>query len=480
MNTTPRLASETRCDDRISNSNVRSNPLKFRPAILNAISTSLALLRLNTLNFRSALACILLASFYQSAAAVEPVSTARELFSDAQNICLRDSGRLWGQSLCGPILLVDYTDRSVWANERDGNATLVAEGAYFRGILGGDVIVANTPTQWSGTRWTQIVAPIPPQIANRHVLIAHELFHRIQPALGLTRPETSNQHLDTFEGRYLLQLEWRALAAALEATTRRETRSAIQDAVAFRHERYRLFPSAAADEHALEINEGVPEYTGVKLGLSTPQERTSFALHDLIAFVDAPTFVRSFAYATGPAYGLMLDEYAPGWRKNVGKKRFDEMLMSALKVESMAESTISLRAKKYDGESLRDSEMKRESLRREQLDRLKNQLVVGPVLLLPLLHSNYQFNPQTLIPLDGYGTVYPTMRLTDDWGALEVESGGALVDKETQKASVVAPSNKSSLTSGTGWRLTLKPGWFVEVGDRTGDYSVTCRQCNKP
>ena len=47
---------------------------------------------------------------------------------------------------------------------------------------------------------------------NRHVTLAHELFHRIQSGLGLTRPEAGNRHLDTLEGRYLLQLEWRALA----------------------------------------------------------------------------------------------------------------------------------------------------------------------------------------------------------------------------------------------------------------------------
>ena len=43
------------------------------------------------------------------------------------------------------------------------------------------------------------------------------MFHRIQPGLGLTRPEVANPQLDTLQGRYLLQLEWRALAKALEA-----------------------------------------------------------------------------------------------------------------------------------------------------------------------------------------------------------------------------------------------------------------------
>ena len=72
-------------------------------------------------------------------------------------------------------------------------------------------------------------------------MLAHESFHRIQPLLKLTRPEAGNRHLDTLEGRYLLQLEWRALAMALEARTPEDRRAAITDALAFRHERYRQF-----------------------------------------------------------------------------------------------------------------------------------------------------------------------------------------------------------------------------------------------
>ena len=33
----------------------------------------------------------------------------------------------------------------------------------------------------------------------------------------------------------------------------------------------------------------------------------------------------------------------------------------------------------------------------------RGRLVEGPVLLLPPLNANYQFNPQTLIPLESAG-----------------------------------------------------------------------------
>ncbi len=432
-------------------------------------------LLMNALSRRTVTWTVLLSSCltWPAAAAPNP-KDAETLFRDAKEICERDHGKLWRISLCGPILLVDYTDQSVLANQADAGGELFRDGKFFRGVLPESVIIANTPTDWSGTRWTQIVGPLPDDAAKRHVLIAHELFHRVQPMLKLTRPEEANQHLDTLEGRYLLQLEWRALAKALEAKTAEERRVAIGDALAFRHERYRLFPDAAKEEGALEINEGIPEYTGVKLGLTTDHDRVAYAIRDLSAFVSAPTFVRSFAYATGPAYGLMLDQTDPGWRTKLGDGlRFDERLSRAMKSEAPANETVKERAARYDDGTLRTSEVKRDEERRARLASYKARLVDGPVLSLPLNHSNYQFNPQTLVPLEGFGTIYPTMRLVDDWGALEVDHGGVLVRDKPQIATVSAVGVNPSDTSGDGWQLKLNPGWEVRRGERPNDLVVT-------
>ncbi len=407
--------------------------------------------------------------------AAPDAGTAARLFGEAQAICSRDHGKLWGTSLCGPILLVDYTDQAVLANKPDGGGTLVREGALFRGVLPDSVIIANTPTEWSGTRWTQIVGPVPDETAKRHVLLAHELFHRIQPSLGLTRPEVGNGHLDTLEGRYLLQLEWRALAKALQAQKPSARRQAIADALAFRHERYRLFAAAAAEEAALEINEGIAEYTGVMLGLKTRRERRAYAVHDLSAFVSAPSFVRSFAYATGPAYGLLLDQADPAW---LGKFRsgapFDQLLAAALKAQRSADSTIEQMSARYDADgSLRRREVQRDTDRQARLAAYKAHLLDGPVLALPLNKSNYQFNPQTLVPLEGLGTIYPTMRLTDEWGSLEVAEGGALIQAAMKRATVSAVGADAAGTSGPGWQLQLNPGWKVIAGARPGDLTLS-------
>ena len=420
------------------------------------------------------LAATCLSPLLASPALSEPkLEDADRLFVEAMTVCERDHGRLWGESLCGPMLLVDYHDRSVLANQPDPQHVLQRSGRWFRGTLPEDVIIANTPTEWSGARWTQIDAPLPDDAARFHVLVAHELFHRIQPKLGLTRPEAANHHLDTFDGRYLLLLEWRALNRALQAPTADSRRAALADALAFRRERYRIFPQAAADEAALEIAEGVPEYTGVMLGLTNDSERTAYAIRDLSAFVDVPTFVRSFAYATGPAYGLLLDQASPGWKTRLNAGQSLYTLLAATLPEVPADTAgLEERARRYDDGTLRTRETARERDRQARLADLRARLVEGRVLVLPLAQSNFQFNPQTLVALDGVGTVYPTMRLTDVWGSLEVERGGALVRSAARLATV--PRGPSADTgNGDGWRLQLKPGWTITAGPREGDLTVT-------
>jgi hypothetical protein len=425
-----------------------------------------------------------LAGFSAAPASAAPDRAAvAVIFHEAKAISDRDGGRLWGLRLYGPMLIVDPIDRGVVANAPDADGLLKSAGAVFIGALPESVMVSNTPIEWAGTRWTELTWPLvtkgykvyPIGDDWRRVLLAHEMFHRIQPTLRLTRPEIANVQLDTLQGRYLLQLEWRALARALTATTPAVRRATVADALLFRNARYRLFPEAAADEMALEFDEGLAEYTGVRLGLTTPEARTRYAVYDLSAFLGAPTFVRSFAYADGPAYGLLLDAADPAWRHKLGSgRRLDQLLASAMGLPRPDFAALKAREAAYDpGASLHADEVARDQRRQAMLAALTARLVEGPVLRLPLRHANYAFNPQTLQPLGDYGTVYPAVRLSDDWGVLEVEHGGALFDKAMKLATVSAAGADPATLAGDGWRLTLNKGWALQPGPRKGDLLAT-------
>lgn len=423
------------------------------------------------------LACVATSALAADAVPVSAIDpeAARQQFRAAQEICSRDGGRFWGVSLCGPIMLVDPQTRQVIANQKDAEGVLKQDGDVFTALLPSSVNISNTPTQWAGKLWTQLIWPLPDDLSRRDTMLAHELFHRIQARAPVPlQSEAANEHLDTLEGRYFMQLEWRALAAALRCQTPAACRRAISDALLFRAARYAAFPSAAAQERSLELNEGVAEYTGVSLGNTTREHRVKAALYDLSAHTGDQTFVRSFAYATGPAYGLLLDTYMPDWRQHLRSgPSLNELLQKAahISLSSSVNNAASERAPTYDGVALRVVEEEREKKRQLALAANRAKFVDGPVLVIPLHHTNIQFNPQNLQPLGKLGTVYPTMRISSDWGVLEVQNG-ALLKPDWSAVSVVAPTTSSSTLKGDGWTLQLKPNWTVAPAERHGDFTL--------
>jgi len=371
-------------------------------------------------------------------------------------------------------MFVDPGSRYIVANQADMNGVLKAEDGVFTGFLPMNLNVSNTAFEWSGIRWTQMVWPLPAEERHRKTLIAHELFHRIQGQLHLPILQGGeNAHLDTLNGRYTLQLELRALARALRAQTDKERRKAATDAVLFRAERYRLFPEGVAQEHALEWNEGLAEYTGVLIGNPTPKQRIDETLGDITRLGEASTFVRSFPYATGPAYGLLLDRYAPGWHRSLKiGDGYDTLLENALNYHLPANlhQAVERQATLYDGAALHAAEQERDTRRQQMMALYRAKFIDGPILILPFRKMQVQFNPSNLQPLENAGTVYPTMRITDEWGILEV-TNGALMKPDWSAVIVVAPAAiTGSSLKGDGWTLELKPGWKIVPGARQGDF----------
>ena len=415
-------------------------------------------------------------------ASIDPAD-ARSIFDQAQALCSRDNGALWGQTLCGPMLLLDPDDRSVAANQADSGGSLIRTGHIWTGTVPPSVTESDTTITWSGVRWCELLWPWPMREDTdmRHVTLMHENFHRIEAAdLGIRVEEGDNRHLDTLEGRFLMEIEWRALATALKATTPDARRTAISDATLFRRERYLLFPAAENNEAVLENNEGIYEYTGVRLGLPTPAQQISYALRDLSSYVETPSLVRSFAYATGPAWGLLLDEMEPTWRKQfladehtkAVVRGLDQRLVAAMHLPAPDLNQLAIREAVYDPNgSLRAHELARENDRRKKAAAYQATLVEGPVLVLPLHHSDYQFKPGTLVALPS-GTVYPTMTLTDDWGTLTVTSGGLLLRDELHIATVSLKAFDMKTMHGEGYDLKLNQGWEVSAGKRPGDLVI--------
>jgi hypothetical protein len=321
-----------------------------------------------------------------------------------------------------------------------------------------------------------ILWPLPANRYARARLMLHEMFHRVQDDLGLPAGNPSNNHLDSMEGRVWLQMEWLALR---EAVTHKgaQRKDAIADALLFRALRRQLFAQAAAEERALEMNEGLAEYTGVRLSGRMDDEWAGYLAAQLDQAAYGTSFVRSFAYNSGPAYGFLLDAAGLNWRRNLKAEDDLGLLLGkaySIKLPDDLKRAAEARSLLYGGNEVRASETEREARRQKTLAKFRAKLVEGPVLVLPLSDSmNYNFNPNNLASLDGVGTVYPTLRVSDAWGILSV-TDGALMTREAgkaQKVYVAAPADiKAGSIKGDGWTLELNAGWKLEAGPRKGDY----------
>jgi hypothetical protein len=359
-------------------------------------------------------------------------------FRELDQMCARDRGRMWGRSLCGPTIFVDPKTREISANQPVPAATLPKS-----------IGIANTSVEWGGRRWTMVVLPLPAADYKRRVLLVHESFHRIEDKLGfVAAPEGRNAHLDTVDGRYWLQLEWRALAAAL-----RGDRSAVHDALAFRARRRKIFPNAASDEQGLEMHEGLAEYTGTAFAEPSLRKRRAHLIETLREAEKTPSFVRSFAYASGPAWGTLLEMRRKRWTRHL--RRSDDF---GSLVGRATPKNADRRAERYGGPTLLAGEQARERKRQATLRQLRERFVDGPILVLPLRKMSFEMNPNEAIPFESLGTVYPTLTLRDEWGTIVVRKGGALIASDWQHLTVPRPPSDD-------YKLTLNEGWKIE-GDR--------------
>lgn len=378
-------------------------------------------------------------------------------------MCAADAGQLWRVNLCGPLIIVDGQTRQAWATQRDNlNVLSLTPGGGWVGTLPQGVPVANASVNWGGVQWIMVVGPLPENAAERRVLVMHEAWHRVQSTIGLASQNTDNRHLETERGRYFLRLELRALATAM-LSNGRARRNATKDALAFRMARFAAFAEARGAETGLDRNEGLASYTGVRLGAG--DEAPLFAARTLNDYDDHQAFARAYAYASGPAYGLLLDQYVPNWRTSLAAYAPADLLVGQLRVRPLTGRNLQRRAERYGGVQIAAEEGTRAEARRQLIATMRARFAEGPRLVLPLGQMQFEFDPGAVTPVEGLGSVYQTMTLRDAWGEFRANQG-ALISPNFNQLTASRPE-PGGLT-GPGWTLTLAPGYRMGSPDAEG------------
>ncbi len=422
------------------------------------------------------------AALFAQAAAPAPIDTAlaRRYFDEAAEVVRLDGGNLWGIPFDGTLIFGDQATRMVVAARGDTGGVLRRAGSVWIGTMPSNQNVANTAAEWGGVRWTTVRWPPPPgddpeARALRAELFAHELWHGIQARLGLPMDDAPNAHLDEREGRLWLRLEARALQYALQADGE-DRRTALQDALLFRATRHARFPDAGEAERKLERHEGMAGYTGLRL---SGRDGTSMRARARALLDDVDRGVhlaRSFAYGTGPAYGLLLDELAPDWRARViaGAGPAELLRESVPRDEGTGDAVA--RGSRYGYEPVALAEVLRERERDARRAELTARLVDGAIVRLPFEQMQMQLDPQNVEPLGTAGTVYRAIRISDRWGVLEAKDGAVLLAPDFSHAVVARPARLEAgaigVVRGDGWTLTLADGYRLREGPRAGDLSV--------
>jgi len=416
----------------------------------------------------------------------QQIDTARALSAlrDASTACEADAGALWKRSLCGPIALVDRQTRLVIANDTVAGKHFLRLGDAYVTTLPENQYVANTSFPWGGRTWTMVALPLPKDRYARIALVMHETFHREQEALGLRQPDALNNQLDMRAGRTWLRLEYRALARALESLPdQNAARHHAESALLFRAERRSLCPGSDSLEATLEIQEGLAEYTGQRLAMQLTGEGPARAGKYARDYETTPTFVRSFAYGTGPAIGILLDQFDPDWRDAVRTKRdIGALLAQALHFQRPRElaQTARARAQEYGWDEVDRTEAARDSSRAPLMQGYRARLGDGPVITLRQSKDSlaWSYDPTELIGFDLQSTVYPSGNFSAPWGKLTVDHGGVLVQNDFSRIRIGAPAVPAAADTreikGDGWTLVLNPGWSLQPDvSRPGSFVAT-------
>ena len=396
------------------------------------------------------------------------------IFSEIKT-ATKNGEQLWNKNLYAPIILVDPKTRQVFANEPDSVGMLKPIGSMFSGILPAHLNIANTAVDFNGKKWAMIMLPLAANEQDRIKLLAHELFHVAQPALGFALHNPNNNHLDQKNGRVYLRLELAALQKAVQSTTKKELKKHLTNAMIFRKYRHHRYPGADSTENLLEMNEGMAEFTGVTISRRADKQLKDHFIQEHNNFLINPTFVRSFAYQTIPVYGYLLYGTNKNWNKTISPQtNLTAYFAQAFDIDIPIDlqKAVEELAGSYQGELILQQETEREEKTTKLIAAYQLKFIEQAHLEIQFTKMNVSFDPRNIVPIADQGTFYPKIRVTDLWGILTVENG-ALMAAGWDKISITLPTMiAGKKITGDGWLLELNDGYGLQQNEADGNYKL--------
>jgi hypothetical protein len=382
---------------------------------------------------------------------------------EIEGICNRDSGKLWGKNLYGPIMWVDRATRKIITNQADKEGILKSKDGVFTGLYPKELLINNAPVIFGGTQFSLV--PIPPEedIFRIKTRAIHSLFHLFQENEGIVPTSFNSNNMDEKEARLWIKLEWKALRKAISSEGE-DRQLAVRDALIFRGSNRELYRKYAEDENKFEAYEGLATFTFTLLCTNSKEEFRQRLLENLDRIYSMQSYARSFGFINGALYASLL--YDKGYdMKSITTDNFD--LGNAVKeryhieLPAICRDVAGSLAVSYDIETINKEEEKRDSDIKESIERQLSVFTEKPVVFIELESPYFDFEPEDVHSLDPYGTLYNSIRVSDNWGKLTVEKGGCLISANLKFLRVPAKGFRAEKNhiSGEGWHLVLNNDW---------------------
>lgn len=336
---------------------------------------------------------------------------------DAKSILEKDNGKLWGHPIWNNnIIVIDY-DNTIYSLTKLSNSKTDDDTLYYKTMEPNTLVFVNTTQQYEGKEYATVLNNY---LKDKSSTIIHELFHLLQFKFKKFNGDAI-AYLDETNARILLRLEYEALRNALKAINENKgvdhVKSYLKDAVVFRKERQKQYSKYLDAELEIETLKGLANYTGFVL--STYENKYEKALSEINQREEAETYTRPFPYATGPAYGLILDYLNINWKNGLDKiynfSEIYETQISKSKLKINKKTFVQAKARN-NFEEIGKQEAAREEGQNKLIAYYTDLLINKPTLKVAIAdfdHYGRSFNMNGTLTLKNKGIVYSSVRGRD-------------------------------------------------------------------
>ena len=265
--------------------------------------------------------------------------------------------------------------------------------------------------------------------------------------------------MDEKEARLLIKLEWKALRRAL-STEGEDQRVSIRDALIFRGANREIYHKFANDENQFENYEGLATFTYTLLCTPSDEDDRARLLENLDRVYAMQSYSRSYGFIHGALYATLLHEKGFDFsRIKTNEVDLGESVRKLYDIElpAVCRDVAGSLAMNYNIAEISNEEDQRLADLKESIHKQISNFTDKPVVFLELESPYFDFEPEDIHSLDTLGTLYNSIRVSDNWGKLTVNKGGCLVSNNFKFLRISAKGFKAAQRHITGdnWVLIL-------------------------